>query len=424
MGDRDLERQLWLIRASLTAASRNNGATPEDLAAENAELNPSLWINAARAVGDRLERLAYYHEGAATWITLDQSGKKWALYPVGTELYDGAAGIALFLGYLGSITGERRYEILARAAIRGVRDSTAAFRDRLNSIGFAGWGGLLYACTHLGHLWQDRELLAEAAAIADRLPSLIAKDEGLDIIEGSAGCIGALLSLHRCQPSTKILSVARQCGERLLDRAQTMPQGIAWSKKIGGFAHGASGMAWALLELAAATGDEKFRAAALEAIEYDRSLFSAAHGNWLDLRHEGVCATAWCHGAPGIGLARLSALPHIHDETIHDETIRGEVAVAVKATLQSGLGSGDCLCHGAMGNILFLMDAAEFVAAQDLDRARQAASGVARRILQSDVEPLGLMTGAAGIGYGLLQMAHPDRVPSVLRLESPMGEKK
>ena len=36
------------------------------------------------------------------------------------------------------------------------------------------------------------------------------------------------------------------------------------------------------------------------------------------------------------------------------------------------------------------------------------------------VESPGLMTGLAGIGYGLLRLAEPTRVPSVLVLEPPM----
>jgi type 2 lantibiotic biosynthesis protein LanM len=425
MGDRDLERQLWLIRASLISASRNHTAAVAGLPAEVSEPDrsgPSQWIEAARAVGDRLEQLAYQHAGAATWITIAQSGEtNRATVPVGTDLYDGAPGIALFLAYLGFMTGEERYETLARAAIRGVCESVASIRGGLTGIGaFNGWGGLLYAFTHLGSLWQDQELLAEAEAIVDRLPQFIARDQWLDVIAGSAGCIGALLSLDRCRPSEKILTVARQCGERLLDRAQTMTRGIAWDKKLGGFAHGAAGIGWALLELAAATGEEKFRAAALEAIDYDRSLFSKDQDNWLDLRHEGVCATAWCHGAPGIGLARLSALQHCNAlRRFNDAAIRAEIAMAVEATLKSGFGGSNCLCHGDMGNVLFLMEASEFVASNDLDRARRVASGIARRIPHGGPEALGLMTGLAGIGYAFLRLSNPGQVPSVLVLESP-----
>lgn len=38
-----------------------------------------------------------------------------------------------------------------------------------------------------------------------------------------------------------------------------------------------------------------------------------------------------------------------------------------------------------------------------------------------NVETPGLMTGLAGIGYGLLRLADPQNVPSVLLLELPLG---
>ena len=37
----------------------------------------------------------------------------------------------------------------------------------------------------------------------------------------------------------------------------------------------------------------------------------------------------------------------------------------------------------------------------------------------SEVEAPGLMNGLAGIGYGLLRLRDPDRVPSVLALDPP-----
>jgi lantibiotic modifying enzyme len=36
------------------------------------------------------------------------------------------------------------------------------------------------------------------------------------------------------------------------------------------------------------------------------------------------------------------------------------------------------------------------------------------------IEPLGLMTGLAGIGYELLRVSHPEQVPSVLALAPPV----
>jgi lantibiotic modifying enzyme len=48
-------------------------------------------------------------------------------------------------------------------------------------------------------------------------------------------------------------------------------------------------------------------------------------------------------------------------------------------------------------------------------------SGGWRSAIPSQTLSNGLLTGVAGIGYGLLRLRCPGRVPSVLTLEGPMG---
>jgi lantibiotic modifying enzyme len=192
-------------------------------------------------------------------------------------------------------------------------------------------------------------------------------------------------------------------------------------------------MAWALLELAAVTGEKRFRAAAQAAIAYERSLFSAEAGNWPDLRDISALGrgtgdshppfmTAWCHGAPGIGLARLHALRHLDDE----ET-RAEVEAALRTTSTQGFGGNHSLCHGDLGNLELLLQASETLH----PRWRIQVSTVALKILECmgregwlcgiplRAESPGFMTGLAGIGYGLLRLADPERIPSAVVLAPP-----
>ena len=76
-------------------------------------------IAGARAVGDRLAALALPGRYGASWVDLTLTpANYWALAPLGTDLYGGAAGVALFLGYLGAITRDERYTDLADAAMR------------------------------------------------------------------------------------------------------------------------------------------------------------------------------------------------------------------------------------------------------------------------------------------------------------------
>src|SRR5262249_33953328 len=162
----------------------------------------------------------------------------------------------------------------------------------------------------------------------------------------------------------RTLAAAVQCGDRLLARAQAMERGSAWitplaAKPLTGFAHGAAGIAWILLELAALTGAERFRIAASGAIAYERGLFAPEMGNWPDFRaHETRAGSngqprfllGWCHGVPGIGLARLLGLRHLEDTQT-----RAEITVALQTTLGQGFGDNHSLCHGDLGNVELLI---------------------------------------------------------------------
>ena len=442
LSETDLERQRWFIRASLTTLAMGG---EHALWASYSPTEPKAMASrerllaAAHTAGDRLDVLALRGDAhaEASWIGLTLVGEKhWLLVPTGLDLYDGVPGVALFLAYLGEITGEARHTSLARAALTTMRRQIVQNKTAITAVGgFDGWGGLIYVLTHLAALWSEPALLIEAEALVELLPVLIESDESLDIISGAAGGIGGLLSLYKCARSERVLDVAVQCGDRLIQQNRRQFEDQGWASKVGpsqllaGFSHGAAGMAWALLELAAATGEARFRDSAREAIAYERSLFSSAAGNWPDLRESAKVdgqarfSSAWCHGAPGIGLARLGSLAHLDDPEI-----RAEIDVALRTTLAQGFGSNHSLCHGDLGNLQLLLQASQVLPdPQWKAQTRLIASTILESIHQHGwlcgvplgVETPGLMTGLAGIGYGLLRLAEPERVPSVLTLEPP-----
>ncbi|HEX5604656.1 MAG TPA: lanthionine synthetase LanC family protein, partial [Pyrinomonadaceae bacterium] len=292
----------------------------------------------------------------------------------------------------------------------------------------------------LGMLWDEAPLLDEAECTALELSERIEADAHLDIISGTAGGLGALLSLYRCHPSPRNLAAAIRCGDHLIARACSMPEGLAWQtevpsmKPLTGFSHGAAGIAWALLELFDVTGVERFRRVAYEAIAYERSVFSVAQANWPDFRspqpasevseeYQPRFTAMWCHGAGGIGLARLAALKHFEDKLICDD-----VHAALKAIRTEGFNYNHSLCHGDLGNLELLSQASRIlrdsICTAEVERK---ASEILTTIKQHgwlcgvphEVESPGFMTGLAGIGYGLLRQAHPDRIPSVLLLQPP-----
>ncbi len=451
----DLEKQIWFVRGSLAAHQINlvgaDTALEElfPISAVPAASSRQRLLDAATAVGDRLEVLALQSQDEATWIGLQsRGGRDYRLMPLGGDLYSGLPGVAVFLAYLADITGEARYARLARAGWQTLWNRRGSWPELITSVGgFDGWGGLLWTLTHLSRLWQEPAYLTEARTIAGRLRDLIPRDEGLDVISGSAGCLVSLLTLHQVTREDAALAAAVVCGERLLATQRPMPQGAAWLpvgmgalalQPMAGFAHGTSGYAWALLELSAATGDDRFRAAALNALEYERTLFLPEIGSWKETRRlegrivsmrsadDDLYMLAWCHGAPGAGLARIRALKHVDDPRLD-----ADVQICLQTTIDRGFNRSHCLCHGDLGNVELLLEAARTQTPDTGGRWRAEADVVGARVLQSitehgrqsglprGVEVPGLMTGLAGIGYGLLRLADPDRIPSVLLLDPP-----
>jgi class II lanthipeptide synthase len=445
LSERDLDLQLWMIRASLATTAPGHAEEGRRAAYK---ANPSQGpvdhdqlLRAARRVGERVESVAVRWNQNASWFGLTLADERhWLISTLAEDLYDGLPGITLFLAYLGAITGERRYKQLAQDACATTLRRSQKGKSVVTSIGaFDGWGGIIYTLTHLGALWHEPELISKAEAIVELLPTWIKQDEKFDIIGGAAGCIGSLIALYHHAPSQRTLSAAIECGEHLVAHAERTEHGIGWtipkqSMPLSGFAHGAAGIAWSLLKLAALSEDSRFHTTALAAIAHERSLFSPEAGNWRDLR---VLATsdspmkgngelfsiAWCNGAPGIGLARLSTL-----RQLADAEARREIEIAINTTLNRGLGHNHSLCHGDLGNLELLLQAG--LVLKD-ERAHVEAYRHVRNIVQSvasdeflcgtpsNVESPGLMTGLAGIGYGLLRLAEPARVPSVLVLDPP-----
>jgi lantibiotic modifying enzyme len=221
------------------------------------------------------------------------------------------------------------------------------------------------------------------------------------------------------------------CGDYLLQTAHRLERGIGWVRAdlgplpLTGFAHGNAGFAYALAKLSEWTGEARFGSAAREAVLYERACFAPQHGNWPDLRTRKTSdfITAWCHGATGIGMARLSSLHFLQDPLLRDE-----IAVALDTTLGRGFGSNHTLCHGDLGNLDLLLHAARTLHEPKWEaRASQIAAGILAGLPETGwvcgnpagLESPGLMTGVAGIGYELLRLTEPERVPSVLVLAPP-----
>ncbi|MFC7759054.1 type 2 lanthipeptide synthetase LanM [Catellatospora bangladeshensis] len=308
LGDTDLARQVWLIRAAYAAQADGAGAPHAivrwqlpDLAVQVTGPRPGVAesalpkvrrraLDAAAAIGDRIVELSD-DDG---WFALNPAGTGWQVGRAADHLYDGTAGIALFLAALGAHTGEERFIDTADRAAGRLAARIAQRAVAGTSIGaFTGWSGLSYCYGHLAALGH-RPARTTAELIAARLDTLIGTGTVLDVVDGAAGCVLALLS---GDDTDRMFPLARRAADLLLQP----PDG----PRLGGFSHGTAGQAAALAAMWHATGQQRYLDGALAALAHDRSLFDPARGNWADLREPGRFSLTWCHGAPGIGLSRL-----------------------------------------------------------------------------------------------------------------------
>jgi type 2 lantibiotic biosynthesis protein LanM len=404
-----------------------------------------LYLAEADKIAAELSQIAIRRGPAAAWIGLDWLGDSdvFQLVCLGSDLYNGATGIAFFLAAHGAVTASAASSALALAGVAQIRKNLKSRNaPRLaRSLGVGagtGLGSIVYALTVMTQ-WLDDAALRADAENASRLftDDLIAADKQLDVMGGSAGAILALLRLHRDIQSDDVLARAVKCGEHLLaqDRAGSAGrrswagQGVGRSA-LNGMSHGAAGFAYALASLAAASDREDFADAAAECIAFETASYNADRHNWPDLRNsdKSLWPCQWCHGAPGIGLARIATARRIGANAAFNakfggDGIAADIDHAVVGVKQAWPNQLDTLCCGALGGIEFLCDAANAVDNGDLrvlasqrlaailDEA--AASGDYRWNSGKGRFNLGLFRGLAGVGYSLLRQADAS-LPNVL----------
>jgi lantibiotic modifying enzyme len=255
----------------------------------------------------------------------------------------------------------------------------------------------------------------------------------LDIVGGSSGTILGLLDCYSDTGDKVLLKAAEAFGEHLLGKrvlfeGRKLWRSVSATQPLAGFGHGMSGFAYALLRLSDVTGREDFYASACEALDYEKSVFSPEHKNWPDFRKNkeqtGIeFMGGWCSGAPGIGLARLAALPFLDNQQI-----RTDIENALEYVLSTGMESekNDHLCCGHASGIDFLIEAAVQLNRPELfgsvreyvSRMITRAQKKGRFSLNTDIHgpsfSPGFFSGTSGIGYIILRTVVRGELPSLL----------
>jgi len=399
------------------------------------------YLETAAKLGRQIVKDAFWHGDRCNWVgAMPEEGGGGgftltyaALTP---EVYGGTAGVAMFLAQLFRCVHDEEVRRTAVAAMNQALSRTDDVPAAAASGFYGGRTGIAVAAAWVGRLVDEPGLIERAASPLDSLPD----SEEFDLVAGRAGAVVGLLILARLLGDTSFENRAISLGEELIETAKPEAQGVSWGSptmpvfgNLTGFSHGAAGVGYSLLELFRATEDGRFRTAAEQAFDYERSLYNPDQKNWPDLRDlasrlgqvsEGpTYATFWCHGAPGIALSRLRAL-----SILNDEVYRSEATAALETTrssvtsmLASGL-SNYSLCHGLGGNAEVTLLGRELLGATAEEMAHEVGdvgieSYAARELSwpcgTHEGETASLMLGLAGIGYFYLRL-NDASVPSLI----------
>lgn len=433
--------EAWKIESS--EACRSFSFVDTDISQINPITHEQL-LQEANSLAQRIqEQVIRLADGSVNWLGLESipETERFALRFLDESLYKGRLGVALFFAALDYKQGNTHFNDLVWSALNPLRKTLEISADNLTQIfsqnanlgGTEGLGSIIYSLVKISHFLQNRVFLEDAQRVAGLITlEQISSDRIFDIMTGAAGTILALLVLYSETEDSAILDKAIACGNHLLDnRINTNTSHLAWKniaaeKPLTGFSHGAAGIAYALSRLYAVTQKKEFLKAAMEGIAYERSVFSESFANWPDFRapDQTTFGISWCHGAPGIALARLGSL-----SILPAEEIQQEAEVALQTTEKIELWGKDSLCCGNFGRFEVLLIGSQKLVRPQLEETihRQVAWVVARakevgeynffpntpRVIFNPT----FFQGSAGVGYQLLRLAYPEDLPSVLLLE-------
>ncbi len=399
--------------------------------------NREQYREAAITIGNRICRDAIWHNDTCNWVGLAvdiNNGKKIYSRALPPDFYDGVAGTAFFLLQL---YRTNKHPVVYKT-IKGSINQLTSSDNEIGSNGFFnGNAGVIFTLMTASVVLKDKNIERYATQMLNNLIASAKNETENDIISGAAGIILFLLYCYKhFNKQPFLLKTAISLGDSLIERADKTEIGYSWKtlegfqQNLTGFAHGASGIGAALIELYAVSKEKKFLSAAREVFCYEDSFFNKQKQNWPDFRFtdstkpevEQICGMAWCYGAPGIGLARLRAYEITGDKNF---LIAAEKAAAVTATHLNQQSINDySLCHGLTGNALFLLKAAKIL---KMKKYHDAVILMADRCIEeyfscdipfpngylTDRESPCLMQGSSGIGYFFLQLYEPLLFPSL-----------
>ena len=444
---KNLEQQIQYIKITF---NMENAGTRK---IKNERLKPALSNNIFKTAEELAKELlckigtnAIYSEDGTdvNWIGVKLFGVKenqWMIQALPNTLYDGTVGINLVFHLYEWIYQDKKYheicDVLDNRILRYIdtisdgKKSIAEFNTGV----FCGEGSILYALNILYEIYDDSKYKLYFDKWLSCMETIISEDCLFDLISGNSGIVLVLINMYKKTGTPTYLQKAIQIAEQLIEDMVTDNGKVGWKSEVvpevlAGFAHGNSGFIEMFSRLYEVYPQAKYLRVLSRLVEYENSLYSEKNNNWTDLRkfpeedQNRDQPIAWCHGAAGILLSRLTLYNAIKNsgETVLFQQVIKDISLAKNKLIEDGLHAGFCLCHGNMGNLLILKRYAEIF---DDKQVRSICDSRFEQILEflneenilpTELYNPGFMTGLSGIAYALLKYKMP-KLPLLIGVE-------
>lgn len=389
-----------------------------------------------RAAARRLIDNAICVDGTPFWTNAIPGDDAVRVLDLGTtDLYRGSLGITLAMAAANAVVQDSAVaDFLASYGEAIRRWSASAANPHVPGFfhGDAGLAFWLASMAEYGYI-SRADARRDVALLFGHVEKQARSLALTDVISGLAGILKVARELSRngYLPESAALSVAELCTDGIASAAISVGAGrLAWpdgsGSWLGGFGHGAAGVAWALQS----SGSPRELELSSEAARTQRSLWDPIAHQWLDRREDGASKAVfngWCHGSDGIVLAATS----IPDVIAADGERRVQY---LRGWLESPHVPDISLCHGVAGRLetLCTLSAAPAALSGEVDcalarrRALDLLPSVLRVVEAAYVEGSGwgalcdsLMVGGAGAVHAVAKLTAGGAVGSVLDCTLP-----
>jgi len=364
------------------------------------------------------------------------------------DIFNGNCGVALFFLELYRYDqNEAHIDLIDKMMFRMMK-SDAILKPRFFAF-YTGIGGVIYTNLKIYEVTGIQKYLNNALLITLSNKTQLSKQLlKADLLSGYTGNLLVFTLLYHHSQNDEVLQLIHLLLDRLVQEARVSKAGLKWdynqSKKaydsMTGFSHGASGIAYCLMQLSVYFNAPGLLYLAEEALAYEMQYYHAPAQNWLDLRignhnlakpqahlwqletfvSDMVVVNAWAHGAAGVGLSRNLAfeLTQKSKYSKHCNDALKKCLSDLKNTIRPDF----TLVSGYAGMIPFLLCNTDKKGVSEnicevINGAIQQYQKTSSysEYLSCGAHDYGLFSGKAGVGYLLLQLLLGNQSNSVAK---------